>query len=192
MAAYDLRLDSLSGPVRLPYWTDLRSLDYSTTYRLSHPNISVVHPAFSNGAVQCILSTGSHVQLMEIPLPTSSMATPATHYISIGSGIRRWESDMFLSSTVGVLGLRLKTPNLGHSTLVFRTNMEQGRGHTRLGSDRDEWMTAGVLLRDVANKWHVDISFDEDTGHVLILSNKRTSETDYSSDYSTLSLLSVI
>jgi hypothetical protein len=98
---------------------------------------------------------------------------------------------MFLSSTVGVLGVGSNTPDIGHSTLVFRTNMEQGRGHTRLGCGRDEWMTAGVLLRDAAKKWHVDISFDEDTGHVLILSNKRTSETDRSSDYSSLSLLSI-
>jgi hypothetical protein len=99
---------------------------------------------------------------------------------------------MFLSSTVGVLGVGSNTPNLGHGTLVFRTNMEQGRGHTRLGCDRDEWMTAGVLLRDVANKWHQDISFDEDIGHVLILVHNRPSETDPSSDYLSLSLLSIV
>jgi hypothetical protein len=190
LAAYDLCLDSLSDPIRLPYWTDFRPLS-NTVHNSSHPTISVIYPTLPNGVVQCIIYTGSYVLLMNMPLPTSDLSTPVTQYFDFGMGSKRRDS-AFSSTTVSVLGLSSRAPNPGHGTLVVRTNMEQGRGHVQLGCDRHEWIAAGVLLRNVANKWHVDISFDEDTGHALILSNNHTPNTDYSSDYSSLSLLSIV
>jgi hypothetical protein len=59
LATYDLCLDSLSDPIRLPYWTDFRPLS-STVYNSSHLTISVIYPALPNGVVQCIIYTGSY------------------------------------------------------------------------------------------------------------------------------------
>jgi hypothetical protein len=129
------------------------------------------------------MHTSSHVQLLDVPLSTSDLPTPTTRRTWMEGGLKSWKH-IFVSTTVGMLGFRTTGLNPGHATLVIRANMEQGRGHTRLGCDWHQWLAKGVLLRDVNKDYHVNISFDEDSGRAIILASYI--------DHSLLSLLSVL
>jgi hypothetical protein len=175
--AYNISQSRSGGEAisRMPYCS-VKPKDWPLgCYQRSSPAISVIPSSGPPDTKRCVIVSGKLLHVADVPINTSPPGCIVLQDYLINKHLRNF-LNASLSPTAGIFGYSRSGKITGHPTALIRAGFSLVGGAIRMGYHEGETTLMGFLRCEVFPGYiYRDLSFDEDSGYLLLVLQARGS-----------------